>query len=414
MSGHDVQVLQDFLRRAGVAASVRLDGEFGAGTARAVRRFERASRPPGRRRRRRRRHLRAAHRSSARTPRPTRRHAPLQLRRPATGDKAASDGLAIAPEDAPDAVKQIIAAGNGIANKPYKYGGGHGELGGLRLRLLGLGLLRAARRRPARAPARLRRLLRLGRRRARASGSRSTRTSGHIYMVVAGLRFDTSGRSASGSRWQADMRSSGGYAGPPPGGHGPAGPRACVTPRSPWTGRRRRAVRRAASDSPPRPPSSARSSPRSRLAVVSTGRPAPRALALGRPALGLQAPLLGRRVGRVVCRGRCTARRLRQPLPQALSASSRLRAWLRASCATARTTGPQRALTRAFCASLSDCRGGHVEAHLDARGGDVRVLAAGPRRAARAQLDLPQGQVYAVGQVEARPTIAADPRRSSS
>ena len=35
------------------------------------------------------------------------------------------------------------------------------------------------------------------------------------------------------------------------------------------------------------------------------------------------------------------------------SASARLRDWLRASCATARTTGPQRAVMRAFCASSS-------------------------------------------------------------
>jgi hypothetical protein len=35
---------------------------------------------------------------------------------------------------------------------------------------------------------------------------------GHIFMVVAGLRFDTSGRSAQGTRWQADMRSGAGYA----------------------------------------------------------------------------------------------------------------------------------------------------------------------------------------------------------
>ena len=34
---------------------------------------------------------------------------------------------------------------------------------------------------------------------------------GHIYMTVAGLRFDTSGRSTAGSRWQSDMRSSSGY-----------------------------------------------------------------------------------------------------------------------------------------------------------------------------------------------------------
>jgi len=31
-------------------------------------------------------------------------------------------------------------------------------------------------------------------------------------MVVAGLRFDTSGRSTKGTRWQADMRPTSGYA----------------------------------------------------------------------------------------------------------------------------------------------------------------------------------------------------------
>jgi hypothetical protein len=34
---------------------------------------------------------------------------------------------------------------------------------------------------------------------------------GHMYMVVAGLRFDTSGRSRTGSRWQKSMRSSSGF-----------------------------------------------------------------------------------------------------------------------------------------------------------------------------------------------------------
>jgi hypothetical protein len=33
----------------------------------------------------------------------------------------------------------------------------------------------------------------------------------HAYMVVAGRRFDTSGRDATGSRWQPGGRASGGY-----------------------------------------------------------------------------------------------------------------------------------------------------------------------------------------------------------
>jgi hypothetical protein len=35
---------------------------------------------------------------------------------------------------------------------------------------------------------------------------------GHAYMVVAGLRFDTSGRAQTGSRWQKAMRSPAGFA----------------------------------------------------------------------------------------------------------------------------------------------------------------------------------------------------------
>ena len=34
---------------------------------------------------------------------------------------------------------------------------------------------------------------------------------GHAYMVVAGLRFDTSGRKQRGTRWSKRMRSARGY-----------------------------------------------------------------------------------------------------------------------------------------------------------------------------------------------------------
>ena len=42
--------------------------------------------------------------------------------------------------------------------------------------------------------------------------------SGHAYMVVAGLRFDTSGRADQGTRWQADDALVGGLHRPPPRG----------------------------------------------------------------------------------------------------------------------------------------------------------------------------------------------------
>ena len=34
---------------------------------------------------------------------------------------------------------------------------------------------------------------------------------GHAFLVVAGVRFDTSGNRKTGSRWQSDMRSTGGF-----------------------------------------------------------------------------------------------------------------------------------------------------------------------------------------------------------
>ena len=40
---------------------------------------------------------------------------------------ALGNGVALPPLEAPEAVKQIIEAGNGIARTPYKWGGGHGK-----------------------------------------------------------------------------------------------------------------------------------------------------------------------------------------------------------------------------------------------------------------------------------------------
>jgi hypothetical protein len=45
---------------------------------------------------------------------------------PGARAKLLPNGLAAAPADAPVAVKEMIAAGNQIAGKPYAYGGGHG------------------------------------------------------------------------------------------------------------------------------------------------------------------------------------------------------------------------------------------------------------------------------------------------
>jgi peptidoglycan hydrolase-like protein with peptidoglycan-binding domain len=207
MSGRDVKMLQDFLERAGVDG-VTVDGEFGMGTGRAVRAWEREAdrQVDG--------VVDAGDISTLRSavgavPGAAPRSAPLQLA-PGSQAKIGPDGLAIAPADAPDVVKQVIAAGNDIAKKPYHYGGGHGKWndsgydcsGSVSYALHGGDLVDAP---------------------APSSGYFGWGEAGegqwitiytkasHIFMVVAGLRFDTSGRSRAGTRWQADMRDTGGY-----------------------------------------------------------------------------------------------------------------------------------------------------------------------------------------------------------
>src|SRR4051794_37031650 len=130
MRGRDVRVLQDYLTRAGFKTYV--DGQFGRGTASKVRAWEtqeqckvdgRVSRPDARA-------LRVTVESSSRK----------TLAAPTTGKAVVGpDGLAVAPTDAPPLVKAIIAAGNRIATKPYRYGGGEGEGGGTRSDYSGAG-----------------------------------------------------------------------------------------------------------------------------------------------------------------------------------------------------------------------------------------------------------------------------------
>ena len=215
MSGRDVRQLQDFLRRVRVRDVPHPTGEFDGATAAAVRRFEtRLGRKAdgivdaG--------DIYRLVRTVGADARPGDNGDPqgVALGSPplGPGDKATlgSDGLAIAPEGAPAAVRAIIAAGNRIATKPYIYGGGHGSWisagydcsGSVSYALRGAGLLS----RP------LASYDYFGWGRAGAGSWVTIYTnSGHMYMVVAGLRFDTSGRSGSGSRWQRDLRDNSAY-----------------------------------------------------------------------------------------------------------------------------------------------------------------------------------------------------------
>lgn len=208
MHGHDVKVLQDYLRRAGVRTSV--DGAYGRGTSRAVRKFEalQERKPDG--------VMNAgdidALRGAVEGDRGLAPAQPTKAAELAPGDRAqvGDDGLAIAPANAPEAVKQIIAAGNAIATKPYRYGGGHGKWqdtgydcsGSVSYALHGAGLLDESM--PSGG------FMDWG---DEGAGQWVTiyANEGHMYMEVAGLRFDTSGRQKTGSRWQSASRSSEGF-----------------------------------------------------------------------------------------------------------------------------------------------------------------------------------------------------------
>ncbi len=118
----------------------------------------------------------------------------------------ASDGTAIAPATAPPEVQAVIEAANEIAKKPYGYGGGHGSFndsgydcsGSVSFALHGASLVDH----PLDSTD-----FKTGASAARATGSRSTRTRATHSWWVAGLRFDTSGKSRHGSRWQRSSRS---------------------------------------------------------------------------------------------------------------------------------------------------------------------------------------------------------------
>ena len=126
--------------------------------------------------------------------------------------KLKPNGKAIAPSNAPQAVINAIAAGNAIRKKPYIYGGGHQSFeakgydcsGAVSYVLNGAGLLDS--------PMPSGPMMKWG---SPGKGRWITVFSnpGHAYMVVAGLRFDTSsmGSGGNGPRWRATKRSPRGY-----------------------------------------------------------------------------------------------------------------------------------------------------------------------------------------------------------
>jgi cell wall-associated NlpC family hydrolase len=127
------------------------------------------------------------------------------------------DGRAVAPQDAPPIVRDVIRAANVIAKTPYLWGGGHGSWsavgydcsGSVSFALAGAGLLDA--------PLTSGELAHWG---APGPGRWITiyANDGHVFMEVAGLRFDTGALGGSGTRWQASGRDTSAFAARHPGG----------------------------------------------------------------------------------------------------------------------------------------------------------------------------------------------------
>ena len=199
--GRDVRVLQRWLTRVG--HRTRVDGEFGRRTARSVRGYERGLR------------LRVDGRVSRAQAKGLRQRvmavsAPPPV--PAVGPAVlAPDGrTAIAPASAPAPVQLAIAAANSLTDKPYRYGGGHGSFedsaydcsGAVSYVLHAAGLLASTLDSTG--------LMAFG---ERGAGSAITVLAhgDHAYIVIAGLRFDTSGAGEEGPRWRTARGSRRGY-----------------------------------------------------------------------------------------------------------------------------------------------------------------------------------------------------------
>jgi cell wall-associated NlpC family hydrolase len=208
--GKDVKRLQRYLTRAG--HRVHADGNFGGRTVRALRATEREL------------ELRADRVASRRDQRMIKRavskpvtggavyEAPPPADRVTPGRKVKidSEGFARAPADAPRAVRRAVAAGNKIAKTPYKWGGGHGHWkdsgydcsGSVSYALHGGRLVDS--------PMVSGDFGDWGRH-GRGRWISVYSNSGHVYMTIAGARFDTSARSRSGSRWTRQRRSNSGF-----------------------------------------------------------------------------------------------------------------------------------------------------------------------------------------------------------
>ena len=125
---------------------------------------------------------------------------------PGAKAKLVEGGEAVAPANAPRAVKRVIAAANKIEDKPYVYGGGHASFkdkgydcsGAASFALHGGGLLKT--------PIDSMGMAKYGEP-GKGKWISVYGAPSHGYIVVAGLRFDTSMTPGNGPGWSKSLRS---------------------------------------------------------------------------------------------------------------------------------------------------------------------------------------------------------------
>ena len=125
--------------------------------------------------------------------------------------KLKKNGIAVPPANAPKRVVKAIEAANEIHRKPYVWGGGHGSFkdngydcsGAVSYMLHGGRMLKS--------PLDSGSLAKWGRK-GKGDWISVYANSGHVYAVVAGLRWDTSMTPGDGPGWSKEMRSSKGFA----------------------------------------------------------------------------------------------------------------------------------------------------------------------------------------------------------
>ncbi len=134
---------------------------------------------------------------------------------PGTKAVLMDNGYAAAPTEAPAAVQEAIFAANEIVGKPYRYGGGHAKIkdsgydcsGTVSYALHGANLLKS--------PLDSGSFMRWG---EKGKGDWITvyTNPGHAFVVIAGLRLDTSAAgerrsSGKGPRWRQNLRGGRGF-----------------------------------------------------------------------------------------------------------------------------------------------------------------------------------------------------------